>query len=319
MKYSFGTLLLFLFPLFIFQSCSTDQAAELETFDLKGQSGKGNVILIPDDNFQNTLVNVKCVDIDGDGTPDVSVDSNQNGQIEKNETNSVESLIMDFEYGTPVTFVDLTGIENFSNLKRLKITGTGGSYLIDEGLNIENLNYDFTGLRKLESLEIHHLGTEYFETIDLSGLSKLTDLDLSQNRPIDFYSERNQFVTIKMDGCGSLKNLTITNSFLNIDFCEIPSLEKLNMSYLEGGEPENFDFHCLTNLKWLDISENVIQTLILKNSSVLETFIFNGGYEEMEWWYPSPNLICIDDLQEEYDQVSPLFGENTTVITDCNF
>ena len=319
MKFSFSTLFLSLISLLIFQSCSTDQVVELETYDLQGQNKKGNVILIPDDNFRNTLINVNCVDVDGDGIPDVPVDSNKNGEIERNETNSVESLIIDFEYGIPVTFVDLTGIENFSNLKNLKITGTGGSYLIDEALNTENLNYDFTGLRKLESLEIHYLGTEYFDTIDLSGLNKLREIDLSQNRPIDFYSERNQFVTIKMNGCSGLKNLNITNSFLNIDFCEIPSLEKLNMSYLEGGEPEVFDFHCLTNLKWLDISENVIGTLVLKNSSVLDSFIFNGGYEEMEWWYPSPSLICIDDLQEEYDQVLPLVGENTEVTTDCSY
>lgn len=91
------------------------------------------------------------------------------------------------------------------------------------------------------------------------------------------------------------------------------------MSYLEGGEPETFDFHCLGNLKWLDISENSFDNLNLKNSSVLETFIANdigsaGEYSN----YPFLKYICIDDIQEELEQISTLRDEYTVVTTDCN-
>ncbi len=59
------------------------------------------------------------------------------------------------------------------------------------------------------------------------------------------------------------------NSFLIIDFCEAPSIKKLNMRYLEGGEPDVFDFHCLEQLEELDISENSVAKLILKNGLFL--------------------------------------------------
>ena len=319
MKISITSRIIILILPFIFHSCSSDEIDEIKSYDLKSQNSKGNIVFIPDVNFRNTLININCVDSNGDGLPDSTVDLNNDGEIEKKEANSIDNLILDFDYGSPITYVDLSGIENFPNIKVLKMSGTGYPDFNDYVTNDENLSYDLTSLRKLEFLEIHYLGTEYFSTLNLSGLTKLSNLILSANRPLDFYTEKDQFLTVNMEGCTGLKSLNIANSFLNIDFCQIPSLEKLNMYYLEGGEPETFDFHCLTNLKWLDISENTINSLILKNTSVLETFIYDGGYDEMGWWYPSPNYICIDDIQEEYDQLLPLIGENTTVSIDCNF
>ena len=299
------------------QSCSTEKVENIEVQNLKGNL-KGSEILIPDENFRNTLISTNCVDTNDDGIPDTDVDLNNDGQIQKKEANAVEKLILDFDYGAPAKFVDLNGIENFSNIKSLNISGRGGSLYYDEALNEENLIYDFTALRKLEYLKIMYLATEYFDEINLSGLTKLVEVDLSQNRPMDYYSERDKFISVNLDGTSNLKNLNIVNSFLRIDFCQVPSLEKLNMMYLEGGEPEVFDFHCLSNLKWLNIAENMVGTLILKNSSVLDSFIYNDGYSD-GWFYNPPNVICIDDIQEEYEQILPLVGENTTVTTDCSF
>lgn len=320
MKYSVQKLS-FLFALFLFsQSCSTDKAEDLRSYDLRADNSQGNEISIPDENFRNTLVNANCVDTDADGIPDTDADLNNDGVIQKKEANSIESLILHFDYGTPVKFVDLSGIEGFMNLKFLKISGTGGSLYYDEALNTENLNYDFSDLRKLEYLQINHLASEYFDSINLSGLTKLKKIDLSGNRPMNYYSEKNHFITVNLEGCSNLTDLNMTNSFLNIDFCQAPSLEVLNMFYLEGGEPDIFDFHCLTNLKWLNIGENMISTLILKNTSVLETFLTDGiGSSGVDPIYPYPQNICIDNLQEEMVQISPLVGENTMLTTDCSF
>ena len=318
MKNSVKFLLVFLL-LIINQSCNTENIDDLKFQDLKGNL-RGNEILILDDNFRNTLINTNCVDTNYDGVPDTNVDLNNDGQIQKKEANSVENLILDFDYGVPAKFVDLKGIENFSNIKLLNISGRGGSLYYDEALNEENLIYDFTALRKLEYLKIMYLSTEYFDEINLSGLTKLVEVDLSQNRPMDYYSERNQFISLNLEGCSNLKNLNIVNSFLNINFCQIPSLEKLNMMYLEGGEPDVFDFHCLTNLKWLDISENKINTLILKNSSVLETLICNNiGSEDEFYNLPFPSYICIDDIPQEWEQIQTMISADNVVTTDCNF
>lgn len=302
------------------QSCSTDNFENLDVYDIRGNL-QGNEILIPDNNFRNTLISTYCVDSNNDGIPDTDVDSNNDGIIQKKEANSVASLILDFDYGAPIRFVDLQGIENFGNVKVLKISGTGGSWeYFDQVANTENLSYDLTKLRKLEQLEINYLATEHFDNLNLSGLNKLVKLDLSGNRPINYEGDyTNQLMNVNLEGCVALKDLNIINSFLIIDFCQTPSIEKLNMQYLEGGEPEVFDFHCLSNLKWLNISENMIGTLILKNSSLLGTFIYDEPYGDMEWMYPFPQTICIDDFPEEYEQITPLVGDNTIVTTNCSF
>lgn len=310
-------LIVFIFTL-INQSCTTEKPEELIFYDLKGKNSNGNEISIPDENFKYTLIKTACVDTDGDGIPDINADLNNDGVLQKNEANSVENLILHFDYGSPVKFVELEGIEHFGNVKSLKISGTGNYVEYTDYLYAKNLKYDFRGLRKLETIKITSLATEFFDSINLSGLSKLTEIDLSGNRPMDYYSESNQFITVNLEGCSSLNNLNITNSFLKIDFCQVPSLEKLNMMYLEGGEPETFDFHCLSNLKWLNITENRINTLNLKNSSVLDTLIINYPYADAEWFYPSPQQICIDDIQEEREQISPLIGEYTIVSTECS-
>lgn len=305
--------------LFTILSCSIEESENLETQDLKANL-KGSEILIPDENFKSTLINTNCVDTNDDGIPDSNVDLNNDGKIQKKEANSVEKLILDFDYGAPAKFVDLKGIENFSNLKSLDISGRGGSLYYEEALNEENLTYDFTALRKLEYLKIMYLATEYFDEINLSGLNKLVKVDLSQNRPMDHYSERNKFISINLEGCSNLKNLNIVNSFFTIDFCQAPSLERLNMMYLEGGEPEVFDFHCLTNLKWLNISENRIHTLILKNASVLETLICNNiGSEDEFYNLPFPNYICIDDIPQEWEQIQTMISPDNVITTDCTF
>lgn len=297
-------------------SCTTDNQPD-ETDDNPIEE---DIIFIPDENFRNTLLNEDCIDSNNDLIPDRNIDLNNDDKIQRSEAENVEALILDFEYGAPIKFVDLEGIENFINIKYLDISGTGGDETnFDQVINTENISYDFRNLEKLENLSIEYLATEHFDNIDLSGLSELTTLDLSQNRPINYEGDyENQLINLDLNGCSNLKELNITNSFFSIYFCQIPSLEKLNMEYLEGGEPDPFDFHCLTNLKWLNIAENQVETLILKNSSVLETFIYKTTGSE-GWFYPFPNTICIDNNQVERDQIAPLVGENTNVISDCTF
>lgn len=91
------------------------------------------------------------------------------------------------------------------------------------------------------------------------------------------------------------------------------------MRYLEGGEPEVFDFHCLTELEWLDISENRIKTLILKNSSVLNMLDVDDIGASNLGNYSYVENICIDDIPEEYEQISTLINEDTVVTINCTF
>lgn len=309
----FPLLLLFIF--FFTASCEPDGSDDNEP-------EAEDIIEIPDEHFKNALLTTNVIDTNGDGVGDRDIDLNNDGEIQRSEANLIEGLILNFNYYELGRYVDLKGIENFVNLKNLKMTG---NHVFVEYDN-EMLIYDLSALKKLESLELSNLGTNKFKSLDLHGLDKLTVIKIINSRPDysvggDEYRDPENFVDVNLEGSNSLKEMYIHNSFLNIDFCQVPSLEKLEFSYLEGGEPEVFDFHCLTNLEWLDISDNHIVGLILKNSSVLNTLIARDiGYGEdgfANYYYLE--YICIDDIAKEFEQIASLRNENTVVVTDCEF
>ena len=279
-----------------------------------------DIIEIPDEHFKNALVNTNSIDTNGDHQGDDDIDLNNDGEIQRSEANLVRGIKIHFKYHYFGRYVDLKGIENFVNLQYLKLTGE----LLYEETEDDLLTYDFSKLTKLRFLELDNLGTNAFEALDLHGLSALEELRIINSRP-DYsqdeedYANPLNFMDVNLEGTSKLTSMNITNSFLNIDFCQVPSLKRLNMFYLEGGEPEVFDFHCLTELEWLNISENYIRSLVLKNSSVLDTLLIENIGSWGGWNYPFVEYICIDDLPEEHEQISTLRDENTVVVTDCTF
>ena len=280
-----------------------------------------DIIEIPDEYFRQALLSTNSIDTNGDREGDSDIDLNNDGKIQRSEAELVEGLVLHFKYNEFERYVDLSGIENFPNLKYLKMSGDHRHNKVE---NEELITYGFIRLKKLEYLELNNLGTNAFKAIDLRNLTNLKDLILLNSRPdygLDFedWKKPLAFMDLKLEGTTNLTTIDITNSFLNIDFCEVPSLKRLNMFYLEGGEPEVFDFHCLENLEWLNVGENVIKSLILKNSSVLKTFLASDIGSSTMVNYPYVEYICIDDIPEEHEQIASLRNESTEVVTDCSF
>ncbi|PLB19340.1 MAG: Internalin-like protein [Flavobacteriaceae bacterium FS1-H7996/R] len=267
-------------------------------------------ITIPDTNLKNILISTNTIDTNGDDIPDTYIDINNDGEIQLIEAEAVTNLIFQ---GNP-NILDITGLESFINLTKLNF---GNTYFFDHtDLSTAPTNFDFTSLTKLESLILNHAESIKLKNINISGLENLRTLELVNIRPNDFYSESDRFTNVNLSGCINLENFSYYNSFLNIDFCQIPNLKNLNCSYLEGGEPEIFDFSCLSKLEVLDISENFIDKLILKNGSILNNITHN--YIGSGPAYPFPNFICLDDILEEYDMFSDLIGPNTVVNSICS-
>lgn len=285
-----------------------------------------DIIEIPDVHFKNALLNTNSIDTNGDKVGDSDIDLNNDGKIQRSEAELIEGLIIKFDPSVIRENIDITGIENFINLKYIKITGFS-SHSVDETIPCNFYSYDLSPLKKLEYLELNNLATNLIKMLNLSGLTNLLELVLINDKPTyNGFTPENLFLPVNymdvnLEGAVSLASMDITNSFLNLDFCQVPSLKRLNMFYLEGGEPEVFDFHCLTKLEWLNIGENRIKTLILKNSSVLNTFLANDIGDGQEGWanYPYIEYICIDDFPEEFEQIAPLRNENTVVVIDCEF
>lgn len=268
-------------------------------------------ITIPDANFKNVLINSVCVDTNGDGTLDDDVDTNNDGEIQISEAEAVSNLVFAQTYNQTFIILEITGLEYFVNLVKLDFGWV--EFYDRNNLDTAPTELDLSSLTNLQSLFLNHAESVTLTSINLSGLENLTVLELLEIRPIS-YSDPNRFTYVNLSGCTNLEEFSYYNSFLNINFCQIPNLKNLNCSYLEGGEPETFDFSCLSKLENLDISENTIDRLILKNGSVLNNIVYNNiGLNG----YPFPNFICLDDLQEEYNMVSDLIGPNTEVSYTC--
>ena len=266
------------------------------------------IVNIPDPYLKGSLLYTKCVDIDFDGTPDIDADLNNDGEIQVSEALAVTNLI----FKTYVVIFDITGLEAFLNLRLLDFDRT--EFYDSEDLSTAPTGIDLTPLTKLEFLALNHLESVTLQNINLSGLENLNELDLLNIRPFDTdsFNSPNAFVNVNLDGCINLQSLTYTNSFLNFDFCQVPTIIYLDCSYLEGGEPEVFDFSCLTNLETLNIDENTVDKLILKNGSVLNSLPLQFGL------YDFPNYLCVDNLSGETEILSPIIGSNTVVNSYCS-
>ena len=293
-----------------FNECFNDFEIQLNVLPTSAE-----IVCIPDYSLKNGLVNTLCVDTDNDGIADTDADINNDNQIQTSEAEAVQRLI----FSSSFTVFDLTGIESFINLIKLNFENINfSSYDFNQNQNNGITNLDFSTLIRLEYLELNNIESFHFENINLSGLTNLLELKLTNFRPYDttLHGDPNSFITLDLTDCTSLEKLGYTNSFFIIDFCQIPLLKELDCHYLEGGEPKIFDFSCLSKLEILDISENIIDILILKNSSTLTSinyFDIDGGN------YPYPNYICTDDIELEINQITEWVGNNTTVNTYCSF
>lgn len=319
-----------LFCLFVFLvslSCEPENPGNQPEIPEGGPEERPEEIIeIPDAYFKHLLINTNSIDTDANEEGDADIDLNNDGEIQISEANKIKGLILPIDYSEINRPVDFTGINNFRNLNQLIISAP--NYVgIEPNRDSVKISYDFSGLLQLEKLRINYLNSSYIEEIDLSGLDKLKTANLDGVKPQFFEGDYDipfNFTKMNFDGCVALKELSLINSWLIIDYCEIPNLKKLNLFYLEGGEPDTFDLHCLTQLEWLDISENYFEGLILKNNSVLTYFrakdIGSGYYDtNTHTNYPFLKYICIDDIEEEWEQISTLVDENTTVSTNCEF
>jgi hypothetical protein len=268
---------------------------------------KAQIVNIPDANLKYLLVNSVCADFNDDGVLDGDVDVDNDGEIQTSEALNVLQLSVFYQgmdLYDKLIVSNLIGINSFSNLKKIKFSGVF--------FDITEVN--LSQLSQLEFISIQWADSSLISSINLSNLTKLVALDLIGIRPVN-YDIPSDNIDVDMSGCTNLEDLNYTNSFLNFDFCQIPNLKNLNCNYLEGGEPDIFDFSCLTKLETLDINENWIKTIILKNGSLLKSIYWHPTY------YNYPEYICLDENSQELDQILQLnvVGPQTAINTYCSF
>ncbi len=277
---------------------------------------QAQIVNIPDANFKNALVNNLCVDTNGDGIGDIDADTNNDGEIQVSEAETVLGL-----YVSAQNISSLEGIESFANLEYL---GSDGNQLTT--LNItQNPN-----LRGLTCRENQLNGLDVTQNPDLEEMflafNQLTSLDVTQNPNLKELFFSNNFLSIldvtqnpnleRLSCSGNqLTQLNVTqnpnlislqcgfNLLSDLDVTQNPNLEGL---FCINNQLSQLDVSQNPNLEWLDCVENQLTSLdISQNPNLFRLFcndnqltslnVQNGNNTNFEfmWSYNNPNLDCI--------------------------
>jgi len=205
------------------------------------------IVNIPDANFKNTLLNDTVADFDGDYTYDGNVDTNNDGEIQVSEAESVTRLKVNSK-----SISSLTGLEYFTNLKELQCASNSLTSL--------NLN----GNVQLEKLLCN---TNQLSSINLSANTELTSLQCASNSLTSLDVNVNTKLTLLNCTSNLLTGLSINaNTLLTSLYCDSNQLSTLDTSaniLLKSLVCKN---NVITSL---DVSANTVLTALICSSNQL--------------------------------------------------
>lgn len=216
------------------------------------------IVDIPDPNFKNALVNTLCVDTDGDYIVDSNVDTNNDGEIQVSEAETVTFLNVSSN-----NIESMVGIQSFVNLQVLQCTDNLITAIdVSQNLNLTNLsigNNLLTNIDVKENIQLKSLNFSY---------NKIANINVSYNLNLDtLIANNNLLYEIDVSNNLSLYDLSFFNN---------------QISYLDCSQHSNLVFLIGFNnqLTYLNINNN--------NNSILE---FMSVFD-------NPSLFCIqvDDV-----------------------
>ncbi len=201
-------------------------------------------VTIPDTNFKTALISSNCVDADLNNTYESDADLNNDGEIQVSEAAIIQRLKVSNK-----SISDLTGIESFSNLKKL---------LCNNNLLT---TVSFTSNTALQQIDCY---SNSFVNLTISGFPQLTALNVSPNNSLQNITVTNNTALATL-GVGSIASLisincsnnALTSLNLNYPFSNLTSLNcsnnQITSSSLNLG-------NSIPNLNNLNISNNLLTT-----------------------------------------------------------
>lgn len=235
--------------------------------------------LIPDAKFEDKLI---ALGIDQDG---------KNGKVATESIASLTSLDVSFS-----SISDLTGIQDFINLKKLtcrgnssfSIGGDGKLTTLDLSKNVQLTDLDLYG-NQINSLDISQnilltqlnvqgnklIKIDVSKNVALTSINcsfnLLTTLDVSKNISLSYLEcNSNQLRTFDVTKNMALKYLSCQSTLLNtIDVSKNSALTLLDCSF---NKIVNIDVTSNINLKNLTIKYNRISTIDVSKNTLLENF-----------------------------------------------
>ena len=237
------------------------------------------IVNIPDANFKYALVNLNVADLDGNGSLDGDVDTNNDGEIQVSEAETVYTL---FLFDKDIS--SLSGIESFVNLE----------YLDCKMNNLSELN-----LNQNTNLILLELESNQLTSIDITSNLNLGFLDCSFNllESIDISQNHN------LTNC-----YLFDNQLSELNISEDHSIEWLSLG---NNNFEHFDIAQLTSIEYLTLDSNNLSSLNVRNGNNLNMYTLST--------LGNPNLSCIQVDDVEYSNNSVLWDKDdwTVYSEDC--
>ena len=236
---------------------------------------------VPDDNFEQALINLGYDDVLDDSVLTASIDT-------------VSILDISYNWTSNTTIIDLTGIEDFSTLSELntswnyQLTSLDLSnnfaltYLNCSGNSLTSLDLsnnpaltfldcregalNFLDLSNNPALTYLNCSENYFNSLDLSGAINLINLDLDMNHSLSNLDVSQNTALVIYHGYG----LAVTS----LIFDNHPFLTHIEAD--ENYSLSNLDVSGASNLDYLDCRESQITSLDLSQNPYLKTLWLDG-------------------------------------------
>lgn len=206
--------------------------------------GNSQIVEIPDPVFKFGLVNYSVADLDGNGSFESDVDTNDDGEIQVSEAEAVIGLEVPAYTVGGIHIQSLEGIEAFINLEFLNCSQQ----------EITSLN--LTTLSQLKELHCH---TNLLTSIDVTQNTNLEYFTCLGN-PIEGGIETYNNPNLRFFQCGSqfpdsqINFLDVTqNPLLEVFACTVADMATIDVS--QNPLLENFSFRG-TSIVSIDITQN---------------------------------------------------------------
>lgn len=278
------------------------------------------IVNIPDANFKAKLLSANSSNtVAMSNGQYVKIDLNEDNEIQLTESQAIDSLNV---YNSGIT--DLTGINSFTNLKKLEClinpitfldlsSLTGLKSLFCQGNQLTNLN-----LIANPNIENLYITGNQLTSINFSYLNSLKVLECGEH-PISIlnlanypnlekfvYANSTQLTSATISNCPNLKNLILSSNpnLTSFSFNGIPNVTHLVMPQ---NNLTNLDISSLTNITWANLEGGSLQTLNLTGLNQIRTLYV---YENQLTNLDISTCTSLRNLYCEFNQLESLNIKN---------
>lgn len=286
--------------------------------------GNAQIITFTDTNFKSKLLasnssNGIAKNSFGNG---IVVDTSGDNEIQVTEAlNVYELLLSSPATSTTNDVINLDGIQNFVNLKKLNCFGNSISALNLQGLtNLEYINaaqndietININGLIALQELSIYN---NLLTSINIDNLTNLTKISIHDN----------QLNSLAFNNNSSLQDLFCYNNLISsLDFSLTPSIKNISC---DNNLLTTINLGTINQINQLSCSNNLLTSLNISNLSIMNFLNFSSN-QISSITFPNTNAIFHLDVSNNpistlnlnsLDAINHLNASNTLITSlDCS-